>query len=335
MQAWDPKVTPWSVDPSGYATRAPIERKIRFLLRYAVLAPSRRNSQPWLFHIRGSEVRVYADTSRWLRVADPDQRELYISLGCAIENLLVAAEYFGFGHDVAYAEGDSAEGAAAVVTLASGVAPTDVRGAEMFDAIRLRKTNHGVYADREIEERVLERLRRAVVEPGLEVYLSGDPALKAAVNDLVARADGVQFADPAWREELGRCIGQGALGAPRLTAKLEQLAVTWLDLGGASARRDTRVFRSAPVFGVVLSRASGRADWIRAGQAFERICLTAALRGLGLQPVSQIVEVPETRERLRELLPNGGANPLQPFRLGYAEPEREHTPRRPIEEVIL
>lgn len=335
MLAWDPKVTPWEVDPSGYATAAPIERKIRFLLRYAVLAPSSHNSQPWLFHIRGSEVRVYADASRWLAVADPDQRELHISLGCAIENLIVAAEYFGFGHRVRYAQGESSEGAAAVVTLASGVAPSGVRGPELFDAIRLRKTNHGVYEPRTVPEHVLERLRGAVVEPDLEVHLSDDPALKAAVHDLVVRADAAQFADPAWREELGCWIGRGAFGAPWVRAKLAQLAVTWLDLGGATARRDTRILMSAPVFGIVLSRASHRAAWIRAGQAFERICLTATLHGLVLQPVSQIVQVPETRERLQELLPDRGAIALQTFRLGYAEPERDHTPRRPIEEVIL
>ena len=70
----------------------PVQEQLRFLVRYAILAPSTRNTQPWRFRVEGECIEVLADLSRLHPVADRDRRELYLSVGCAIENLLVAAE---------------------------------------------------------------------------------------------------------------------------------------------------------------------------------------------------------------------------------------------------
>jgi nitroreductase len=312
-----------------------VERKAKFLLRWAVLAPSSHNSQPWLFHVREDTIRVYADEHRWLRVCDPDRRELHLSLGCALENLLVASEYFGFGHEVRYPATDVADGAAAVVTLHPGGRASRLRGLELFDAIRLRRTNHRPYDATPVPEQTLERLRRACEHPDVGLLLSTSPDVRLAAQELLARAEAEQFADRAFREELGYWIGQGVFGTPWLLAKLEQMAITYLDLGRATARRDARILASSPVFGILWARRHDRATWVKAGQLFERLYLVATMHGLSLQPVSPIVQVPGTRDALASLLGEPGAVPLQPFRLGFAESERSPTPRRPLEEVLL
>lgn len=335
MDAWDPRHAPWSVSPAEWSPGAPIERKAKFLLRWAVLAPSSHNTQPWLFHVRDGTIRMYADEHRWLRVCDPDRRELHLSLGCALENLIVAGEYFGFGHEVRYPDLDVSDGAAAVVTLHPGGRASHLRGLELFDAIRLRRTNHRPYDATPVPEPTLERLRRACEDPDIGLFLSTDPGIRTAAQDLLARAEAEQFADRAFREELGYWIGQGVFGTPWLLAKLEQMAVTYLDLGRAAARRDARILASSPVFGVLWARRSDRATWLKAGQLFERLYLVATMHGLSLQPVSPIVQVPRTRDALAALLEGPGAVPLQPFRLGFAESERAVTPRRPLEEVLL
>jgi hypothetical protein len=81
---------------------AAIETQLRFLLRFAILAPSAKNSQPWAFSVRDNKVFVVADLGRSHPISDPDRRELYIGVGCALENLVVAAEHFGFQHCVSY-----------------------------------------------------------------------------------------------------------------------------------------------------------------------------------------------------------------------------------------
>ena len=101
----------WTVSELDFPSSGPIQMQLRFLLRYAILAPSVKNTQPWRFAIEENRVRIFADPDRVLHVTDPNRRELYISLGCALENLLVAAEHFGFRHEVFYfPEGEAPAG---------------------------------------------------------------------------------------------------------------------------------------------------------------------------------------------------------------------------------
>jgi hypothetical protein len=96
------RADPWSIEGREFPSAADPAEQAAFLVGYAILAPSTKNTQPWRFQVDGGEVGIWRDTSRWLRVADRDQRELHISLGCALENLLVAAEHFGLSHEVTY-----------------------------------------------------------------------------------------------------------------------------------------------------------------------------------------------------------------------------------------
>ena len=93
---------PWEIDEKSFPRDGTKSEKIRFLLGYAILAPSTFNTQPWRFMIREQELMVFADMERWLRISDADQRELYISVGCALENLLIAARHFGFASTISY-----------------------------------------------------------------------------------------------------------------------------------------------------------------------------------------------------------------------------------------
>jgi hypothetical protein len=111
--------------------------------------------------------------------------------------------------------------------------------------------------------------------------------------------------------------------------------VTYLNMAKSQARKDSAALFSAPLLGLVTSRSGDRATQVRAGQVFQRVALLAAASGVWTQPVSQIVQVPECKEELARLLPTPGEVPLHPFRLGYAPPERHHTPRRALDEVLV
>ena len=105
---FDPRVTPWQIDESEFASLIGVEDQIRFLLRYAVLAPSAHNTQPWLFKVVPDGVEVYPDVTRRLAVIDPDDRTLLMSIGAAITNLRVAAAHFVFESSVLYEAGAGA-----------------------------------------------------------------------------------------------------------------------------------------------------------------------------------------------------------------------------------
>lgn len=95
----------WEVDEGDFPANGSDEEKLTFLLRYAILAPSSYNSQPWRFNVSGDVIDLFADRSRWLKVADADQRELYLSLGSALENLRISADHFGYNCNITYFPG--------------------------------------------------------------------------------------------------------------------------------------------------------------------------------------------------------------------------------------
>ena len=90
-----------------------------------MLAPSSHNTQPWKFRIESNRIDLFMDEERWLKVCDGDQRELHISLGCCLENLLVAADHFGLGHQVEYLPDSSEPLHAASVEFMDGAPERD------------------------------------------------------------------------------------------------------------------------------------------------------------------------------------------------------------------
>src|SRR5512134_2668770 len=116
------------------------EERLRFFLQWAVLAPSRHNTQPWLFEIEGDELRVYADERRALPIADPDGRQLVMSCGAAIANLRLAAAHFGHATSCEVIPMHRRDGLLARVRLEERRASTP-EAEEMFQAIARRRTN--------------------------------------------------------------------------------------------------------------------------------------------------------------------------------------------------
>jgi nitroreductase len=319
---------PWRVRESEFPSDD-IEEQATFLLRYAILAPSSHNSQPWEFAVEDEKVYVYADESEWLEVADADKRELYFSVGCALENLLVAADYFGLGATVEYIEDTSK-----VAEVSLGTDTTTSYPSEIFRAITERRTNHKVYHDRRIEGDILDILERTVEEDGVELLKITDEDEKEKITELQTRADEKQFDDPDYRKELGRWIGSGALGANWLMARVGQLAVTHLDLGEPEGKKNSKLLKSAPMIAFVATSTDDREARVKAGQAFERLFLKATGEDIAVHPMNQILQVPELKEKLTDILSPGDTNLQLMFRLGYAPPEDGRRPRKPVESVL-
>jgi nitroreductase len=327
--------TPWEVDEQDFPSEGTPEEKLSFLLRYAILASSSHNTQPWLFAIGDGEIRVFADKARWLQVADPDQRELHVSLGCALENLLVAAEHFGYGHEVTYLPEPENEDLVAAVTVTPGSTPSAFRPAALFDAIPRRRTNHNTFAQRAVPQDVQTRIQTCHTESNLSLHMTNDPAIKRRVDEMIVEADARQFADPAWREELGHWMGKGVFGTPWLMSKISQLAVTYLDLGQSTAKKDSELLMSAPILSVINSTEDDHKSQIQSGQLYERVALMATALNLAVHPMSQILEMADLKSEVADLIPVPGVVPQHTFRLGYAEPKEGHTPRRSLNDVLI
>jgi len=325
---------PWQINADDFPASGTSTEQCRFLIRYAILAPSSHNSQPWRFSADDGHVDILIDADRWLKVADDDQRELHISLGCALENLLIAAEHFGFANEVTYFPDGDGKDLVASIHLETGGTATSLRPPVLFEMIATRHTNHTVYDSRTISGRDLDRLRECCVEDGISLYLTSAVATRRKIDELIVRGDLIQFSDPAFRKELGYWIGEGVFGTPPLMSKLVKWTTTYVNIGRSQSQRDSELVMSSPVFGIFGAKEDDRTIQIKIGQVFERMSLLGASMEIWNQPMSQIVEIPELREEVADLIPERDVVPEHPFRLGYAVPQ-VHTPRRPLDDVVV
>jgi len=333
---------PWKVSDDSFPRSGEVEEKLRFLVNYAVLAPSGHNTQPWLFRVRDDEVELFADRTRGLPVVDPDDRALVISCGAALFYLRVAIRHFGYADDVHPFPDPEDPDLLARVRLG----PEHEAAEEdevLFRAIPKRRSNRGPFEDRQVPGRLLSALQAAAWEEGAWLHLVQDEAAKHALAELVAEGDRIQLADKRFRRELASWVhpnrtmsGDGipgyAFGFGDLMSLAGPFVIRTFDTGKGQAAKDRQLAEGSPVLAVLGTEGDTPADWLAAGQALARILLRARAEGVWASFLNQPIEVPELRPRVREIVGEVGFPQLL-LRMGYGREVRP-TPRRAIEEVL-
>jgi len=311
----------------------------RELVRYATLAASSHNTQPWIFELETNRIRVLPDLSRRCPAVDPDDHHLYASLGCATENLLLAAQAAGL------------EGRCQFDASTSGLvidfeeAPA-VRSA-LFEAIPLRQCSRSEYDGAPLTKEELEQLQAAGQGNGVSVLLMTGADQKDLVEYYVAKGNDAQFADPEWARELKAWVrfngkeavlsGDGlygpVMGNPAVPRWLGLLAMK----GSFSARnqnkKDRRHIHSSSAIAVLYSEADDIPHWIEAGRCYQRLALQATAMGLCTAFINQPVEVAKLRPDFAHSIGIGGRRPDLIVRIGRG-PQMPRSLRRPVEDVI-
>jgi nitroreductase len=331
------------VDPRRDAAvsleRAP--ELLALLLRHAVLAPSRHNSQPWLFEIEGPELRVYADERRALPAADPEGREAAMACGAALHNVEIAALHHGRATSVELLPAVRKDGLLARLTLEERRAPRPPDEA-LYQAIPVRRTNRLAFDAREPPAGLLCTLAREAACCGATLRAIEQGA-RTEVAELVAEGDRIEWSSARFRAEVAAWSRENrpgardgmpgyAQGMSESAAALHRLLVRFHADVGSEERRDRHYALHTRAL-LVLSTAGDRgADWVAAGRAMQRVLLRATAHGLSASYFSQAVEVPRLRAGLREAI-GERAHPQLLFRLGYGR-SLAPTPRRPPDEVL-
>ncbi len=196
----------WNIDAGDYPTSGEMEEKLKFLLQYAVLAPSGPNNQPWKLEIDGNEVAVMIDFERTLPDVEPTNRTTYMSMGCLLTNLLLAAEHFKMGYEVElFPDGVDAE-TIAVVKFGGGAVASPKFPFNLFDEITERHTNRGAYDDRPIEAEKIEEMKKAVGNGGFRLDVITDPEGRAKMAEVLGESHRIQLGNKAFRKDLARWI---------------------------------------------------------------------------------------------------------------------------------
>lgn len=310
------------------------------LVRYATLAASSHNTQPWKFKLEPSRIVILPDLSRRCPAVDPDDHHLYASLGCAAENLLVAAQAAGLKGHYSY------DASASSLQVDFEAAPP-LRSA-LFEVIPRRQCSRAEYDGSSLSAEQFRQLEEAGHGNGVSVMLLTDSRRKEQVAQYVAEGNTTQFGDVAWTEELKSWIrfnardavrtGDGlygpVMGSPDVHRLLGMLFMRFAFSAKSQNRKDIRHIRSSAAIAVFFSEADDKPHWIEAGRCYERFALQAAALDLRTAFINQPVEVPALRPQFARFLGMGNQRPDLIVRIGHGC-EMPRSLRRPVEQVLV
>lgn len=310
------------------------------LVRYATLAASSHNTQPWKFKLEPDRIVILPDLSRRCPAVDPDDHHLYASLGCAAENLLLAAQAAGLKGRYSYEASMSG-----IRIDLEAAAP--FRSA-LFEAIPKRQCSRTEYDGTVLSDAQLRLLDEAGRGDGVSVMLLTDSRQKELVAEYVAAGNTAQFGDLRWAEELKTWIrfnardavrtGDGlygpVMGSPDVPRWLGLLFMRLAFSANAQNRKDIRNIRSSSVIAVLFSEVDDKPHWIEAGRCYERLALQAAALDLRTAFINQPVEVPTLRRKFADFLGIGNKRPDLVIRVGRGH-EMPRSLRRPVTQVLV
>jgi nitroreductase len=306
-------------------------------VRLAVAATSVHNSQPWRFRIHRDGIDVLADRTRQLDVIDPTGRELMISVGAAVFNLRVAIRHQRRVPEVRLLPDPSQPDLVATVHVGRQAAP-DPPTADLAAAIPLRHTNRRPFAPAVVPADIVDRLVAAAHAEHAVLAVAG-PIARGAILSLARTAEERMRAEGVYRAELaewtrprtGRRDGIPA-HAVGPWAALETLPMRDFGLTQPWLQRPAEPFEPFPTIVVLSTDGDTTADWLRAGQALQRVLLVATIDRLSATPISQPLEIPSLRRLVTDTGTGRWAQMI--LRLGYGQPTTP-TPRRPVSDVIV
>lgn len=339
---------PWSVSEEGFPKDAGDDEKLRFLLNYAVLAPSHHNAQPWLWKLDGSAAELYADRTRSIPVTDPRGRELLIGCGAALFNMRLAMRHFGYRGEVETFPEPNNPDLLARISLGSRLQDENRSSAEiaLFEAIHKRHTNRMQFEDRALPASLRQELKDAARGEEAVLRFIGDTE-RDTVLDLIEHGDANRGADKDFRRELAAWVRPNdsllkdgipgaALGLNDMASRVAPVAIRSLAVGKTLAFKELVLADNAPAFALLETEDDTPHSWLAAGQALAAVLLRARANGVHASFFNQPIEMDGL---LRVMRMNLGLSlfPQMLFRLGYAVDavDLKPTPRRPVDEVLM
>lgn len=312
------------------------------MIEYAVKAPSGHNTQPWKFRLGSDRIEIIPDFSKTLPVVDADNRELFISLGCAVENLCIGASNFRYQSDMQIAE----DGTITVLLTRSD----DVVPDSLIRQIAVRQTNRNIYDYKIIENDVLERCLSVMSnrnELQIHCWKNGTAQFDTITNCII-KGNILQMENKNFTDELKYWmrynkkdseskqdgLSYDVFGAPNLPKFISKPAMSAFLNSEKQNKGDKKKIESSSHFVLFTTANNQISDWIKLGRYMQRFLLISTQENIAHSYMNQPCEVIGLRDELRQKLPVNNAFPQIILRIGYAA-KAPYSKRKDIEKVIV
>lgn len=332
----------WLIKKKNFPDKGSFYEKAKFLISYAILAPSSHNMQPWLFKIKDHRIDVFADYKRGLPYSDRLNRELFKSIGCSISNLVIAASHFGFVPNISYFPEDDIDGPVASIVLKNG--KNHLLLDSLFPIITERTTNRAAYENRQIEESVISYSKHLIDDKRISVTFVTKASGIKQIATIAKHASEFAFKDTVFKDELSSWVRSNntkktdgmplsGFGVPDLLSLKADIFIRRMP-HFIQAKIDYENFMHSPAVMILSSQNDDHVSWMIAGKIYETISLYLYSQNIATAPNAGVIEHDDSCRELKRLL-NLSSYPVFLARLGYMKEKVPHTPRRSVEEVLL
>jgi hypothetical protein len=309
------------------------------LTRYATLAPSSHNTQCWKFSAAPTSITILPDFTRRCPAVDPDDHHLFVSLGCAAENLIQASAAAGLRGEAGF---DALRQCVPIQ-----LAPTPAIESPLFKAIPDRQCTRGEFDGRAVSAAEMRLLESAASSEQVDVLLLTERRVLEQVLEYVVAGNTAQIADPAFVAELkawirfneGAAVRSGdglytaSSGNPTMPSWLGRRMFDVFFTAKSENDKYARQMRSSAAVAVFVGKTADKANWIEVGRAYQRFALQASALGIRNAMLNQPVEVAHLRTEFAGLLGIGAQRPDLVVRFGRG-PKLPASLRRPVSAVM-
>jgi len=332
----------WRIDPTLFYKQSSEKNKLEFLLKYAVLAPSAHNAQPWLCKINKNVVEIYYDLESALKISDPTNREGYLSLGAFAYNLYSAGKAFNLDPILNWKIENNL---VAEISFSFKEESKKNPDLSLLKSLTERRVNRTAYSDQNISKDIFEKILELNTEKDLEIGFITEKEDKRKAASLITIGMEFAFHNSQFRKELSRYIIsnniKSPVGIPGYTANLSFLKslitpflIKNFQVGKSEGIKDYNLFSTSPAIIVISSESDTKNDWLRSGFLFESISIFLTSENIAFSVSGTPIEAPASYTVLQKIL-KSVHKPQMFFRIGYSKFKVPHSPRKSASDIII
>ncbi len=311
------------------------------ILEYGAKAPSGHNTQPWLFKIKEAEIEIHPNFAKSLPIVDPDNRELFVSLGCAAENICIAALHKGYKTTVSITE----KGIIHIKLDKQNSKTTS----PLFSQITVRQTNRSIYNGNIIPKDNINQLKTVEYEPHVKVHFFKNGTSKFdSISNLIYEGNRRQMQDKNFKAELQQWmrynkkhqnvtrdgLSYAVFGAPNLPRFIAKSIISKAVNEKSQNKNDKKKIASSSHFILFTTQNNTIEQWINLGRTLERFLLKSTEMGLVHAYMNQPNEVLDLSQKMAVTLDIPNEYPTVLIRMGYGE-KMPYSLRKKIEDLII